>query len=87
VLAFPLGASGEVVVNRDAVATQARRYGWPVAFEYARLTLHGFLHLAGYDHARSPGRVRMERRERRILANLFPRLRTHPTVKQHLTSA
>lgn len=87
VLAFPLGRSGEVVVNRDAVATQAQRYGWPVAFEFSRLTFHGFLHLAGYDHARSPDRVRMERREHRILATLFPRLRIHQTVKQFLASA
>lgn len=85
VLAFPLGRGGDVVLNRQAVATQATRFGWPVAFEFARLTLHGFLHLSGQTHTRRAERERMERRERRTLASLFPALCTRPTVKQFLS--
>ncbi|MBM4304089.1 MAG: rRNA maturation RNase YbeY, partial [Deltaproteobacteria bacterium] len=33
---------------------QARKYDTPLKEELARLTVHGVLHLFGYDHERSP---------------------------------
>lgn len=88
VLSFTLDESnvtGDIVLAREALEHQARSFGWPVEFEFARLTLHGFLHLAGMRHAKSVDALRMERRERRILAAVFPKLRNHPNVKQFLS--
>ncbi|HUL43013.1 MAG TPA: rRNA maturation RNase YbeY [Bacteroidota bacterium] len=68
VLSFPLSEQrqqleGEVYVNLDQAARQARTYGVTAAEERSRLIIHGVLHLAGYDDARPAQRKRMRRRE------------------------
>ncbi|MGH8698568.1 MAG: rRNA maturation RNase YbeY, partial [Burkholderiales bacterium] len=49
---------------------EARDRAKPLRAHYAHLTVHGALHLRGYDHARRRARLRMEAEERRILAGL-----------------
>jgi len=66
VMSFPLevGAiEGEVYVNLDKAARQARTYGVSLANETARLVIHGTLHLLGYDDIRANAAARMKRRE------------------------
>ena len=41
-----------------------------LAAHYAHLTVHGVLHLQGYDHVRTREAERMERLEARILKTL-----------------
>jgi rRNA maturation RNase YbeY len=64
VFSFPLeplpALEGEVYVNLDRAATQARRYAVPFATEVARLAVHGTLHLLGYDDHR-PADIRKMR--------------------------
>ena len=72
VLSFPLGdgpaAHGDVVICAAVVTREAREQGKPLAAHYAHLTVHGVLHLRGYDHENEGEARRMENRERAILA-------------------
>jgi probable rRNA maturation factor len=53
--------SGEVAISAEIAARNARRLGHSTAEEVKILTLHGILHLAGYDHEADQGE--MARRE------------------------
>jgi probable rRNA maturation factor len=78
VLSFPYeasrrGVNGDLVICAPVVAREAREQGKPVEAHHAHLLVHGLLHLRGYDHEREDEALRMERRERSILAKLgFP---------------
>jgi probable rRNA maturation factor len=39
----------------DVIAVQAREHGLLVREELGYMIIHGFLHLLGYDHEKSPG--------------------------------
>jgi len=64
------GLLGDLVMCPAVVAREAADQGKPLRDHYAHLTVHGVLHLAGYDHETPRDAVRMERLERRILAGL-----------------
>ncbi len=65
VLSFPDGdllpsgrvLQGEVVISLDAVRRQAEELGHDELRELSELTLHGVLHLVGYDHERDQGEM------------------------------
>ncbi|MDA8337106.1 MAG: rRNA maturation RNase YbeY [Peptococcaceae bacterium] len=61
---------GDVVIAMPAAERQAREYGHPLAREAAFLTVHGVLHLLGFDHHQPEGRRRMRDREEAVLAVL-----------------
>ncbi len=68
VLSFPYAddrgrVDGDLVISRERIAAQARRYRVSPARELARLVVHGTLHLAGLDHHREAERRHMRRRE------------------------
>jgi len=75
VLSFPGGgeaaALGDIVISVEAARRNARRLGRTLGRELAVLSLHGFLHLLGYDHETDDGTMdRLERRlRRRLLAS------------------
>jgi len=53
VLSFPLEEElhlGDVVICIEIATAQAKEYGHSLEREIAFLTLHGILHLLGYDH-------------------------------------
>ena len=61
---------GDVVLCAPVVAREAAERGKPARAHWAHLTVHGVLHLLGYDHAtRAEARI-MEGREVAILAAL-----------------
>jgi probable rRNA maturation factor len=62
--------AGDVVICAPVVAREAREQGKGVAAHHAHLLVHGLLHLQGMDHERDGEALRMERRERAILARL-----------------
>ena len=62
--------AGDVVICAPVVAREARTQGKAVEAHHAHLLVHGLLHLQGYDHEQPRDAGRMERRERRILAEL-----------------
>ena len=65
---FPL--LGDLVMCAPVVAREAGAQGKPVAAHYAHLTVHGCLHLLGWDHENEADAQAMERLEREILAGL-----------------
>lgn len=61
---------GDLVICAPVVAREAREQNKPVAAHYAHLTVHGALHLLGWDHEDKCDAECMEQLERDILATL-----------------
>lgn len=74
VLSFPYEAEpllmGDLVICPTVVAREAAEQGKPLAAHYAHLTVHGMLHLRGWDHENERDAQAMENEERKILAAL-----------------
>ena len=70
--AFPEGPApmGDIALAFETVTGEARDEGKPFAHHLAHLIVHGFLHLAGYDHETDEEAEEMEALERSILATL-----------------
>lgn len=58
---------GDIVISVDKAKEQAEDYNHSFERELAFLTLHGFLHLLGYDHIRKEDEVVMFKRQDEIL--------------------
>lgn len=62
------GVAGEIAISADIAVRNAARLGHSPAQEIKILTLHGILHLAGFDHERDNGQMaRKEAQLRRML--------------------
>ena len=61
---------GDVVLSLQAAERQAGEYGHSFRREAAYLTVHGVLHLIGYDHQSEDERAIMRRKEERVLSLL-----------------
>jgi probable rRNA maturation factor len=61
---------GDLVICAPVVAREAAEQGKSTRHHFAHLTIHGVLHLLGYDHESGRAARRMEGLERRILAGL-----------------
>ena len=75
VLSFPYETEpvvlGDLVICAPVVAREASEQGKTLDAHYAHLTVHGLLHLQGYDHETGEEDAqRMEDKERAILASL-----------------
>jgi probable rRNA maturation factor len=75
VLSFPaapgaLGQAGDVALAYGVCAAEAAAQAKPLAHHLQHLTVHGVLHLFGYDHQDEAQAQVMEGLERRILASL-----------------
>lgn len=57
---------GDVVIALGVAARQARELGHSLDDELLRLTIHGVLHLLGYDHEIEADARRMRARERAL---------------------
>ena len=60
----------DLVLFAPVVALEAREQGKPLNAHYAQLTVHGVLHLLGWNHEDSREADCMEQLEREILAGL-----------------
>lgn len=58
---------GDVVICAPVVEREAREQGKPIQEHYAHMTIHGVLHLQGYDHLDPVEADIMETREAGIL--------------------
>ncbi len=58
---------GDVVICAPVVEGEAREHGKPMKNHYAHMTVHGVLHLQGYDHLDPADAEIMESREIAIL--------------------
>ena len=78
VLSFPaelpegvkLPLLGDLVICAPVVAREAAEQGKALKDHYAHLTVHGVLHLLGWDHEDDKEAEAMEQLEREILADL-----------------
>ena len=78
VLSFPaelpegvkLPLLGDIVLCAPVVAREAREQKKPLGAHYAHLTVHGTLHLLGWDHEDAREAEAMEQLEREILAEM-----------------
>ncbi len=61
---------GEVVISYPQAARQAKEGRRATKVEMALLTVHGILHLLGYDHATAEGEAQMWSKQDSILANV-----------------
>ena len=61
---------GDLVICAPVVAREAKEQRKPVTAHYAHLTVHGALHLLGWDHEDPREAECMEQLEREILAGL-----------------
>ena len=66
------GYLGDVVISYSRAEEQAREMGHPVARELQLLTIHGVLHLLGFDDVDEPGWRRMTELQNEILNSLAP---------------
>jgi len=87
VLSFPAAdlrakdpLAGEIAISADIAVQNALRLGHSAAAEIKILTLHGLLHLAGFDHERDNGEMARKeeqlRRKLRLPVGLIERV--HP---------
>ena len=95
VLSFPFGSNegeeldpgaapylGDIVISVETADRQARRRSSSLDCELRVLTLHGFLHLLGYDHENDDGEMRrIEYRLRRRFGITRPRARATPAQR------
>lgn len=74
VLSFPYDTEpvvmGDLVICPSVVAREAAEQNKPLAAHYAHLTVHGMLHLQGWDHDNDDDAEAMENEEKEILAAL-----------------
>jgi len=61
---------GDLLICAPVVVREAQEQNRPVTDHWAHLTIHGILHLLGYDHEQPEDAVVMETLETEILAGL-----------------
>jgi probable rRNA maturation factor len=66
----PPEMSGDLVLCVPVVLSEAAAQGKSAQAHFAHLVVHGMLHLQGYEHETDAAALRMENREREILARL-----------------
>jgi probable rRNA maturation factor len=68
--AGPVRYIGDIAISHETAAREAAAEGKPLAHHIAHLSVHGFLHLLGYDHESDADAEAMEALERTILARV-----------------
>ena len=58
---------GDIVISVDRAKEQAEEYGHTLEREISFLTIHGFLHLLGYDHLNEEDEKKMFAKQNEIL--------------------
>ncbi|MBU2701506.1 putative rRNA maturation factor [Sporomusaceae bacterium BoRhaA] len=61
---------GDIIISVDTLTRQAEEYGHSLERELAYLTIHGFLHLMGYDHETEDDKLEMRKEEEVVLSAL-----------------
>jgi len=64
------GYLGDILICLPRAKEQAKAYGHSLSRELAFLTVHGALHLLGYDHMEEEEEAKMRQKQREILEKL-----------------
>ena len=63
-------AIGDIIISMERAREQAGEYGHSIKRETVFLTVHGMLHLLGYDHMEEQDRLEMEAEQRHVMNEL-----------------
>ncbi len=66
----PINVLGDIIISVEKAIEQAKDYGHSIEREVAFLTVHGMLHLLGYDHIEEDDRKEMRREEDFVMEKL-----------------
>lgn len=61
---------GDIIISLDTAARQAEDFGHSLERELAYLTVHGMLHLLGFDHEAEEEKIVMRQKEEQVLSQL-----------------
>jgi probable rRNA maturation factor len=61
---------GDIIISLETATRQAGKFGHSLERELAFLTVHGMLHLLGYDHEKAQEQCEMRQEEEYILSLL-----------------
>ena len=61
---------GDIIISLERAKMQAAEFGHTYLREVVFLTVHGLLHLLGYDHIEEADRIEMEREQDFVMAEL-----------------
>ena len=61
---------GDIIISVERANEQAAEYGHSLRREVAFLTVHGMLHLLGYDHMEEAERLEMEKEQKYVMEQL-----------------
>lgn len=61
---------GDIIISLDTAARQAEEFGHTLERELAYLTVHGMLHLLGFDHETEEEKTVMRQKEEQVLSQL-----------------
>ncbi len=62
---------GQVFISYPRIKSQAKEYRFSIEHEFARILVHGLLHLAGFDHEKKIEAKRMFVLQEEIVDSLF----------------
>lgn len=61
---------GDIIISIETATRQAEEYGHTLERELAYLTVHGMMHLLGYDHMTEDDKQEMRQEEEHVLSLL-----------------
>jgi probable rRNA maturation factor len=61
---------GDIIICYPQIKRQAKKFGHTLAQEFTLLSIHGFLHLVGFDDDTQKGWKKMEKIQNKILAKI-----------------
>ena len=74
VLTFPNNdkntSSGDIILCPKIINQEAKQFGLPLKLRWAHMIIHSMLHLQGYTHNVTRSRLKMEKLEIKLLADM-----------------
>ena len=74
VLTFPNNdkntSSGDIILCPKIINQEAKQFGLPLKLRWAHMIIHSMLHLQGYTHNVTRNRLKMEKLEMKLLADM-----------------